>query len=89
MRMIAYLSVIIFVIHRIGILADKPECNAPVSAHGYGPCAFSIALERMKIQAWELHIFRYCGGAQLPQNKPQSLTMFCLDARRFCMKVPL
>ncbi len=72
---------IILIIHDIGILANEFECNAPVSAYRDGPSAFSIALKRMKIQTWKLHIFWRCGCVKLSQNKPQSLSVFCLNSR--------
>jgi len=43
------ISVIIFVIHGVGIFPDEGKGDSPVSTNLHRPCSFTISLERVKI----------------------------------------
>jgi len=49
MRIVITSLVIILIIHRIGVFSDKPKRDPPIPADRYGPRAFAVTLERMKV----------------------------------------
>ena len=51
-------SVIVFQIDVDGIALDPTECNAPVSACAHRVTALIAADERMKAEAWQIHVLR-------------------------------
>jgi len=49
MRIVMASLVVVLVVNGISILANEPKRDSPVSADGYGPGAFSVTFERMKV----------------------------------------
>jgi len=49
---------IIFIIYIKGITTLNLECNSPVSTDIDRPGSFTISLELVETQAWQIHIFK-------------------------------
>ena len=55
---VLYPLVIILVINDFGIFAIKSECDAPIPAHTYRPCSFSISGQFMQSKPGQIHVSR-------------------------------
>ena len=55
---VLYPLVIILVINDFGIFAIKSECDAPIPAHAYRPCSFSISGQFMQSKPGQIHVSR-------------------------------
>jgi len=49
---------IIFIIYIKGITTFNLECNSPVSTDIDRPSSFTISLELVEAQAWQIHIIK-------------------------------
>lgn len=72
--------VIIFVINDFGIFAIKSECDAPVSAHAYRPCPFSISGQFMQSKSGQIHVSRRGRGVKPRKDQADSLFVVRLNA---------
>ena len=71
---------VVLIVHTLGILTGKAECDAPVAAHFDRPCTFSGTLELVKIQTWQRHIARVCGRIQPAQHQAEPVGLLGLNA---------
>jgi len=72
-------SVVVLVVHPVGIATVEREGDPPIAAHGDGPRALPRALQFMQIQAGEAHVARPGGYTQATQDQPQSVGVPGLD----------
>lgn len=60
----------------------EPEYHAPVAADLDCPLAPAIALERMQVRTWKIHVLDPGSGIQMIEDQPQTLGMNGLYAFR-------
>jgi hypothetical protein len=75
-----YTSVVILVVHGLGVFSRKPKCQPPASAHLYGPPATLVSFQWMKIQARQAHIAWLRRHIQSAQDQAESLRVLRLDS---------
>jgi len=63
---------IIFTIYIKCITALNLECNSPVPTDLDGLSSFTISLERVETQAWQIHIFESLSRFKERENLPDS-----------------
>jgi hypothetical protein len=63
---------IVFIIYIKCITALNLECNSPVPTDLDRPSAFTISLERVETQAWQIHIFKRLSRFKERENLPDS-----------------
>src|SRR5262249_13166071 len=73
-------SVIVLVINGVNILTLELKGDPPVAAHRYGPGAFAVAAELMKLQPRKRHVSRRSRGSQPAKNQMQPFSVLRLDA---------
>jgi hypothetical protein len=79
MRM-SFLLVVIPVIDENCILALKSERQAPIAVHFYGPMMFQVAMQRVQLPTWSIHVFCRLRPIQLKELNRQFCGMRRLDS---------
>jgi len=73
-------SVVVLVVDPIDVLADKHECDAPISTHANGPGASSVASKFVQVQALEIHVARAGRDVEAAENQSKPFRVFRLDS---------
>ncbi len=74
-------SMVIFVVHTLGIAVDEAERHAPIGLHGNGPLTFTVSFELVESKAGDIHISDGPGLVELGQNEAEPLGMSRLNPR--------
>lgn len=73
---------VILIIDKLGVGADKPEGDTPVPVDPNRPVAFQITLQRVQLEGRQVHVIRPCRDIEQAENVSELLHMGSLNALR-------
>jgi hypothetical protein len=72
---------VVLIVDQEGVLAFEHERQTPVAADRYRPMAFERAVQRMKLPAGSIHVFRRSCVVQGEKLPPEPFGVIRLDLR--------
>ncbi len=73
---------IVDVIDIFGVVVGEPKDDTPIRPYGDRPPSFTLALECMQPETWQIHVVKGCRSVECGQYVSQFVSVLRIDATR-------